>query len=84
MMHNNNLVVPTFNGELRTDKPPLHYFFMIVSYKVFGETEFAARFFSVVMGLLTVFVTFFTPKGTVMPFMVFAGRWCLHAAHIFV
>ncbi|HNP22989.1 MAG TPA: glycosyltransferase family 39 protein [Panacibacter sp.] len=62
MMHNNNLVVPTFNGELRTDKPPLHYFFMIVSYKVFGETEFAARFFSVVMGLLTVFVTFFYTK----------------------
>lgn len=62
MMHSNNWIVPTFNGELRTDKPPLHYFFMIVSYEIFGENEFAARFFSVIMGLLTVLATFVYTK----------------------
>jgi len=47
-------VVPTFNSELRTDKPPLHYFFMILAYKVFGVNPFSARLFSVIMGILTI------------------------------
>ena len=61
-MLSNNWIIPTFNGELRTDKPPLHYFFMIVSYKIFGVNEFAARFFSVIMGLLTILITFIYTK----------------------
>ncbi|HET6540195.1 MAG TPA: glycosyltransferase family 39 protein, partial [Chryseolinea sp.] len=36
MMQRDDLIVPTFNGKLRTDKPPLHYYFMIASYKAFG------------------------------------------------
>ncbi len=52
-------VVPTFNDALRTDKPPLHYFFMKVSYFVFGINPFAARFFSAVMGLLTILSVYF-------------------------
>ncbi len=62
MMQRGDWVVPTFNGELRTDKPPLHYFFMIASYKVFGVTPFAARLFSAVMGVLTVWVVYFFVK----------------------
>ena len=62
MMLSKNWIVPTFNGELRTDKPPLHYFFMIAAYNIFGVSEFAARFFSVIMGVLTVFVTFYYTK----------------------
>ncbi|MBA3673498.1 MAG: glycosyltransferase family 39 protein [Chitinophagaceae bacterium] len=58
MLQHGDFIVPTFNGELRTDKPPLHYFFMMVAYKMFGVNEFAARFFSVVMGLLTILVTY--------------------------
>jgi 4-amino-4-deoxy-L-arabinose transferase-like glycosyltransferase len=62
MLQRNDWVVPTFNEELRTDKPPLHYFFMMVSYRLFGISAFAARFFSAVMGLLTVWITFFYTK----------------------
>ena len=51
-------VVPTFNGVLRTDKPPLHYYHMMVAYRVFGVNEFAARFFSAVYGALTVVLVF--------------------------
>ncbi|MGK7393665.1 MAG: ArnT family glycosyltransferase [Candidatus Cyclobacteriaceae bacterium M3_2C_046] len=58
MMETGNLLVPTFNYELRTDKPPLHYYFMILAYKLFGVNEFAARFFSALMGVLTIVVTF--------------------------
>lgn len=58
MLERGDWVVPTFNNVLRTDKPPLHYFFMMASYSVFGYTPFAARLFSVIMGLLTVVVTY--------------------------
>lgn len=54
MYSRNDLVVPTFNNELRTDKPPLHYFMMMLSYSVFGITPFAARFFSAVCGVLLI------------------------------
>ena len=53
MFYRSDLIVPTFNAELRGDKPPLHYFFMMASYSVFGVTAFAARFFSSLMGVLT-------------------------------
>ena len=58
MMQRGDLIVPTFNNELRVDKPPLHYFFMMAAYKMFRVNEFAARFFSVIMGLLTLLVTY--------------------------
>jgi 4-amino-4-deoxy-L-arabinose transferase-like glycosyltransferase len=59
MWYNHNPVVPTFNGQLRTDKPALHYWFMGMAYGVAGVGEAQARFFSGVMGLLTLFVTFY-------------------------
>lgn len=51
---------PTFNAEIRTDKPPLHYYFMQIAYFLLGKTAFAARFFSAVMGVATVVLTFFS------------------------
>lgn len=63
MLEQGNFFVPTFNYVLRTDKPPLHYFFMILSYRMFGVNPFAARFFSAVFGALTILITFiFTRK----------------------
>ncbi|WP_319228507.1 glycosyltransferase family 39 protein [Draconibacterium orientale] len=58
MLENGNILAPTFNGALRTDKPPLHYFFMFMSYTVFGVNPFGARFFSAIFGALTVLMTF--------------------------
>lgn len=58
MLVNNDFVVPYFNGQLRTDKPPLHYFFMALSYEIFGVSAFSARFFSAVFGALTILITF--------------------------
>lgn len=73
MMHNGNWFVPTFNGELRTDKPPLHYFFMMMAYKIFGENAFAARFFSAIMGLLTVLVSFVYTRRLMDEFTAFCS-----------
>ncbi len=58
LMESNDHIVPTFNGQLRTDKPPLHYYFMMVSYKIFGVNEFGSRFFSALFGALTVLITY--------------------------
>ena len=54
MEQNGTFIIPTFNGKLRTDKPPLHYFFMIAAYKMMGVSSFSARFFSAIFGLLTI------------------------------
>ncbi len=58
MLVNGDYIVPYFNGQLRTDKPPLHYFFMALSYQVFGVSAFSARFFSAVFGALTIAIVF--------------------------
>src|SRR5256885_1093513 len=39
-----DFIIPYFNNQFRFDKPPLTYWFQVVSYRVFGENDFAARF----------------------------------------
>ncbi|WP_421919743.1 ArnT family glycosyltransferase [Marinifilum sp.] len=62
MLESDNYIVPTYNYELRTDKPPLHYYFMMLSYSIFGVSEWAARFFSVIFGCLTILISYFFTK----------------------
>jgi 4-amino-4-deoxy-L-arabinose transferase-like glycosyltransferase len=54
-----NWIYPTFNGELRTDKPALHYWFMILSYSFFGEGAAQARLFSAFLGVGVLWLTFY-------------------------
>ncbi|WP_457640166.1 phospholipid carrier-dependent glycosyltransferase [Persephonella sp.] len=58
MLERGNLIVPTFNYQLRTDKPPVHYYFMMIAYTLFGVNEFSARFFSALFGAFTVLITY--------------------------
>lgn len=58
MLESGDYVVPYYNGELRTDKPALHYYFMAAGYQLFGVNAFGARFFSSLMGILTILITF--------------------------
>lgn len=58
MAERGDLVVPTFNYVLRSDKPVLHYYFMMISYSVFGVNEFASRFFSAFFGACLMLMTF--------------------------
>jgi 4-amino-4-deoxy-L-arabinose transferase-like glycosyltransferase len=58
MFKSGNYVVPYYNYQLRTDKPPLHYYFMSAGYAFFGVNAFGARFFSSVMAVLTILITF--------------------------
>lgn len=91
MFLNNNWITPTFNGELRTDKPPLHYWFMILSYKLFGVNAFSARFFSAFFGVMTVISTYhFTKKfsgkkvGLITAFILCSAIFFMQEFHLAV
>src|SRR5947209_334942 len=58
MMESGNWVVPTFNYQLRVDKPALLYWLQIGAYRLFGVNEFAARFPSALAAIATVLLTY--------------------------
>src|SRR5690242_15965737 len=58
MIERGDYVVPYFNNQLRLDKPPLTYWAQTLSYRIFGENDFAARFPSAVAAALTALVIF--------------------------
>jgi 4-amino-4-deoxy-L-arabinose transferase-like glycosyltransferase len=53
MIQRGNYIVPYFNNQLRLDKPPITYWAQVLSYHVFGENDFAARFPSAIAAALT-------------------------------
>jgi 4-amino-4-deoxy-L-arabinose transferase-like glycosyltransferase len=52
MLERGDYIVPHFNNQLRLDKPPFAYWAQIVSFKIFDENDFAARFPSTVAAAL--------------------------------
>ena len=58
MLKRHDWVVPVFNAELRAHKPVLLYWLMMSAYATFGVTEFAARFWSALLGVGTALVTY--------------------------
>ncbi len=52
MHERGNYIVPYFNNEKSLTKPPLFYWGQTLSYRLFGENDFAARFPSVVAASL--------------------------------
>lgn len=55
-------IVPMFNGKLRTDKPPVHYYMMMLAYSVAGKSEGASRFFSAIAGIIIVLGTWWITR----------------------
>ncbi|MEP6569886.1 MAG: glycosyltransferase family 39 protein [Acidobacteriota bacterium] len=58
MFVRHDLVTPTLGGYTWFEKPALLYWMMILSFKLFGVTEWAARLPAVFSGLLTVAAVF--------------------------
>ena len=52
MIERGDYIVPHFNNQLRLDKPPLAYWAQVASYRIFGESDFAARFPSAIAAAL--------------------------------
>lgn len=62
MVMNNNWIVPHFNGAPRINKPPLFYWAVAISYKIFGISEFSARLTAVLAAIGTVLITYLWGK----------------------
>ncbi len=72
MLQRGDWVVPTYNGDVFPEKPPLMFWLMIAGFKAFGTTEFAARFPSAVCGVLAAVVTYWIGRRMFGPR---AGMW---------
>ncbi|MBL4886306.1 MAG: glycosyltransferase family 39 protein, partial [Planctomycetaceae bacterium] len=55
MFERSDWIVPTYNYDLRTDKPIMLYWLMLSSFSVLGVSEFAARLPSACMATITIF-----------------------------
>lgn len=53
MMDKGNWIIPHLNGVPYIEKPPLLYWLVAGSFKLFGKTEFAARLVPATFGVLT-------------------------------
>src|SRR5436190_14051814 len=58
MLEADNWRLPTFNYQLRVDKPALLYWLQILGYRTFGVGEFAARLPSALAAMATVLLTY--------------------------
>jgi 4-amino-4-deoxy-L-arabinose transferase-like glycosyltransferase len=58
MRESGNPIVPTFNYQLRPDKPPLLYWLQVAAYETLGVNEFAARLPSALASLLSVLLSY--------------------------
>src|SRR5437763_4867423 len=58
MLGRGDWIVPTFNGQLRTDKPICLYWCMLAVYNVIGVSEFSDRLPSALAGIGSVVLTF--------------------------
>lgn len=56
MLGTGDWVTPHFNGQPRFDKPILFYWLITLTYRVFGVTEFAVRFWSALAAVILVLV----------------------------
>ncbi|HLM01081.1 MAG TPA: glycosyltransferase family 39 protein [Pyrinomonadaceae bacterium] len=62
MFERNDWITPTLGGSRWLEKPALLYWLEIAAYKIFGVTEFAARFGSALFGLGTIFCLWILAK----------------------
>lgn len=82
MISRNDYVVPFFNNQLRTDKPPLHYFAIILAYKLGGTNEASSRFFAALLGVaLIIAVWFFAKKNAGVETAWWSALILLSSAH---
>ncbi|MFA7060693.1 MAG: glycosyltransferase family 39 protein, partial [Pedobacter sp.] len=62
MLERHDFITPTLNYVAYFEKPPLHYWLTALSFKLFGLSEFAARFAGTMAGLLTVLLVYYTAR----------------------
>lgn len=63
MLERGDLITPTLGGIPWFEKPPLLYWMMMVSYRLLGVTEYAARLGPALCGLLTAFFVYWAARA---------------------
>lgn len=63
MFQRGDFITPTLGGVPWFEKPPMLYWMMMASYRVFGVSEFAARLGPAICGLLTAAFVFWAGKN---------------------
>ncbi len=63
MIESGEYILPIFNNHPRINKPPLTYWLVAYSYKIFGINEFSARVPHAVLSILLVLFVFFLGKS---------------------
>lgn len=58
MLERGDFITPFLNYVKYFEKPPLHYWLNALSFTIFGQNEFAARFPGALMGFLTVLLVY--------------------------
>jgi 4-amino-4-deoxy-L-arabinose transferase-like glycosyltransferase len=84
MLENGNWITPYFNYELRFDKPIFFYWLIAGAYKLFGLSEFSARFFSAITATLTVLGTYLFGKYWISKQYGFFSALILSTSILFV
>ena len=67
MIESDNYFQVTVNSEPFWEKPPLFFWLQTVSFKLFENTEFAARFVSALAGFITTMLIFFMGRQIISP-----------------
>lgn len=83
MFERGDWIVPTFNAELRTDKPILIYWWMQLSFHLFGVSEFSARLGSALLATGTLFLTYFIGRKLYSPEIAFLASVILATCLMF-
>jgi 4-amino-4-deoxy-L-arabinose transferase-like glycosyltransferase len=83
MYERGDWIVPTFNAELRTDKPILIYWWMQLSFRLFGVSEFSARLGSALLAVGTVCLTYHMGRKLYSPPIAFLAALILATSLMF-
>jgi 4-amino-4-deoxy-L-arabinose transferase-like glycosyltransferase len=83
MLERGDLVVPTLQGEPYLDKPPLFYWLVVVSYRLFGISDWAARLVPALCLHLTVLVVYLLGRRSLGEPAAFRGAVVLALAPAF-
>jgi dolichol-phosphate mannosyltransferase len=86
MLATGNWLVPIVNGEPFYDKPPLLYWLVMASFRVFGVSDWSARLVPGSAGLFTFAVTYFWGRRVLGPRGGFVAGLilCLSARYVYL
>ncbi|MDG1873571.1 MAG: glycosyltransferase family 39 protein [Mariniblastus sp.] len=83
MMERGDWIVPTFNDELRHQKPVLLYWLIMSAYSLFGVNEFSARFWSATLALVTTLATYGIARRLTNPIIALLAAIALATSLMF-